>query len=279
MLLLASTGLRVGAISPEYGTGGKLLHPGLQFKHLHRLDEVLPDEPEYTQLRKFGGYLVQAYPGTPDEYYTFTTPEAREAIDLYRTLRERQGEVVTDDSPVFRDVFDRRGGGRANTPTPLDLDTIKLLFTRLQREIRMRPDYQKGATKSQNARIRHEVKAVHGFRKFTDTVLTNRKLHPDFRKFLMGHDNGLQENYYDFTGPQSVAELLTEYLKAVEGLTVSAEDKLRLQAGAASAENAQLQAQVKDQKQQLEQADAIVQALKGIPDSVMQQLLAAAGKK
>jgi integrase len=69
VLLMASTGIRIGAI------------PDLQFKHLKKI-------PEYNL------YQITIYEGTKDEYYCFTTPESAAAIDVYLDYRARSGEKL-----------------------------------------------------------------------------------------------------------------------------------------------------------------------------------------
>jgi hypothetical protein len=49
------------------------------------------------------------------------------------------------------------------------------------------------------------------------------------KEFLMGHDCGLDENYYDDENPESVKKMMSEYLKVLDALTISEEDQLREQ--------------------------------------------------
>ena len=64
ILLLASAGLRIGAVAD------------LQLRHLKKI-------PEYSL------YQITIYEGTKEEYFTFTTPEAAGAIDVYLDYRTR----------------------------------------------------------------------------------------------------------------------------------------------------------------------------------------------
>jgi hypothetical protein len=45
---------------------------------------------------------ITVYYGTKEEYITFCTPEAANAIDIYLKYRERCGEILTEKSPLFR---------------------------------------------------------------------------------------------------------------------------------------------------------------------------------
>ncbi len=81
ILILASTGVRLGAI------------------HLLRLGHL-------TKIEKFGLYQIVVYAGSDDEYVTFCTPEGAKAIDSYLSYRERCGERLNENTPLFRKDFD-----------------------------------------------------------------------------------------------------------------------------------------------------------------------------
>ena len=83
LYLLASTGMRIGALSDlKYG-------------------DIEPMEPKGYHNRHL--YKVIVYRGTRQEYYTFTSFEAAEALDNYTRYRLRFGEQITKDSPLLRD--------------------------------------------------------------------------------------------------------------------------------------------------------------------------------
>jgi site-specific recombinase XerD len=81
ILLMASSGMRVGAI------------PYLQVRDLQPID-------------KYQIYKITVYRKSTARYYTFCTPEARKEIDSYLSWRQRLGEQIKDDSPLFRKSFD-----------------------------------------------------------------------------------------------------------------------------------------------------------------------------
>ena len=64
---------------------------------------------------------------------------------------------------------------------------------------------------------------VHGFRKFVTTQLVNSKVSPEIREMLLGHKIGLASAYYR----PSEDEMLNEYLKAVDNLTINEENRLK----------------------------------------------------
>ena len=81
ILLMASSGMRIGAL------------PNLSCKHLKKKGD----------LYKIDVYNEQKGKG---QYYTFCTPEATKAIDAYLEFRQRCGEKITSNSPLFRKEFD-----------------------------------------------------------------------------------------------------------------------------------------------------------------------------
>lgn len=77
VLLLASTGMRIGAI------------PSLKIRNV-----------EDTK--------ITVYENDKEEYFTFITSECTQAIDSYIDMRSRYGEKITDDSYLVREQFDIR---------------------------------------------------------------------------------------------------------------------------------------------------------------------------
>ncbi|HZD36357.1 MAG TPA: hypothetical protein VE130_14235 [Nitrososphaeraceae archaeon] len=83
ILLLASSGIREGALTK------------LTIKDL-------------TPIEKYNIYMLTIYRKSKrDKYITFCTSEARRAIDDYLQWRQRLGERLTADSPVFRRSFNK----------------------------------------------------------------------------------------------------------------------------------------------------------------------------
>ncbi len=80
VLLMASTGCRLGAIPP------------LKLKHLKYFED-------------YKLYQITFYEGTKYEYYSFCTPECTKYIDEYLDYRKRCGEKLNENSPLLRDDF------------------------------------------------------------------------------------------------------------------------------------------------------------------------------
>jgi len=71
---------------------------------------------------------------------------------------------------------------------------------------------------------RKQIPIFHGFRKFFTKQLVDSKLNPEIREMLLGHKIGLASCYYKPTEQ----EMLNEYLKAVDLLTINEENRLKL---------------------------------------------------
>jgi hypothetical protein len=71
---------------------------------------------------------------------------------------------------------------------------------------------------------RNPVARAHGFRKFVTTNMVRAKVNPEAREMLLGHSIGLSDAYYR---PEE-AEVLQEYLKTVDMLTINEESRLKI---------------------------------------------------
>jgi integrase len=199
ILLLASTGMRIGAI------------PDLKVKHLIRIDQ-------------FNLYQITVYENTNEEYYCFCSPECAISIDSYIGYRELCYEKIGPESPLIREQFDRDNPDKARKPRPLPLNTLSALI----RELLMIAGIRSVEHLTENktaGRLRKEVKASHGFRKFATTNMIRSKVNPEAREMLLGHSIGLSDSYYR----PDANEILQEYLKAVDLLTINEEHRLRRQ--------------------------------------------------
>ena len=79
-------------------------------------------------------------------------------------------------------------------------------------------------TEGQKAgRIRNAVPRANGFRKFFETNLIRDKVLDPIPELLVGHDIGLKKHYVRL----GEDEILEEYLKAVDALTINEEYRLR----------------------------------------------------
>ena len=184
ILLLASSGIRVGAL------------PNLKLSHLERKNDL---------------YKISVYEGQKGKghYFTFCTPEAALQIDFYLQYRERSGEKLRPESPLFRKDFDSQFHEQVrNKVEPIRLGGFTLGLHRLLIKTGLKQ------VNHVDPRRRKEVKLAHGFRKFFITQLVNAQIFEIIIKKLSGHcnDNDMTLLY----SRQIDNELLEQYCKAIE---------------------------------------------------------------
>ena len=150
ILLLTSTGMRVGAI------------PGLRISDIKKMDE-------------FNLYLIKVYANSRrDRYYSFCTPECTKVIDDYLAYRKRWGEEIKDSNPVVRSHISIDNPFTAKTARPIGVRAIQLIIKDLLNEAGL--VYDKG-----------QVMITHGFRKFFITNLDRAGVLWSTREYLSGH--------------------------------------------------------------------------------------------
>jgi hypothetical protein len=175
-----------------------------------------------TKIQNFSLYQITVYENTKDEYYCFCSPECASAIDSYLAYRERCYEKISPESPLVREQFDRYNPDKARNPRHLPLSTLDFHIRELLIAAGIQTVEHLTETKT-NGRLRKEVKASHGFRKFATTNMIRAKVNPEAREMLLGHSIGLSDSYYQ----PDANEILIEYLKAVDLLTINEENRLK----------------------------------------------------
>ena len=161
------------------------------------------------KLRNLQDSKITIYESANEEYFTFITPECKKAIDFYLDFRSRYGEKLNDNSYLIREQFDIRNPGK---PKEISHRTIQWNIRILAIKC--------GIRKPETG---HDVMVAHGFRKFFTTQLINSKVNPEIREMLLGHKIGLASSYYRPTEQ----EMLEEYQKAEDNLTVDPANRLR----------------------------------------------------
>ena len=194
ILLMASTGMRIGAI------------PDLKLKHV----QEIPDK----QI-----YKITVYEKSKEEYYTFCSFECYSIIKSYLDYRTNSGEVLNDESYLIREQFDIddfeqiRKKSRGITLNGLKTNIQGLLRKSGIREVNH--NFQYGERKP--------IPMSHGFRKFWMTQAVKSKMPVEQREMLLGHKIGLASAYYR----PSQDEMLDAYLVAIDNLTIEESNRLK----------------------------------------------------
>lgn len=211
ILFMASGGMRLGAfadlrdghITPIYGKNSKLL-----------------------------AAHVIVYKGTDDEYDTFITPEAYNAYLEYKNLRTKYGEKISKQSPLILRRFNinKNRSSPSIDNKPVSYMTIVGLLKAVAYKAGIR-------TQSEHYNDRYNIKIAHGFRKFFNTTLRSIKTKDGqpaiqyiHKEWMMGHTlkdlHAMEENY---DRSDRVGILLDDYLRAVSELTISDEERLKVE--------------------------------------------------
>ena len=144
--------------------------------------------------------------------------EAFNELQNWMKYRESSGELINDNSWLMRDLWDTRvaqGRGLVTRPKKLASLGIKRLMERAIWAQGLRKKLEPG-------KKRHPYQANHSLRKWFKTRCEMSGMKPINVEKLMNHSCGISDNYYRITE----AELLQDYLKAVDMLTINSDKHL-----------------------------------------------------
>ena len=179
--LLASSGVRAGSIHD------------MQIKDLKDVGN--------------GCKSLRVYHDSKDEYFTFISPEAVQALDIYFEQRISKGEKLSEESYLFL----------TDTNKKFSPEYVSITMCRLAKKVHDR--------KISNS-SRYDVMASHGFRKRFNSILKMRHdCNLSLSERLMGHSTSIQldNSYFKPT----LDQLLSEYLKALPDLMIDESLKLK----------------------------------------------------
>lgn len=159
---------------------------------------------------------IKIYRGSEEEYYSFLTPECCDVLEKYLEDRQKNNEVITNDSPLIRLAYDKKP--RKNTVLKVKIMKGTIISKQLYNLWR-----ESGVKTIGNL----EIKSAHSFRKFFKTR-AGQVMKRDDVETLMGHSLGVSSSYYKPT----LEYLSNEYLKAVNILTISEAVEIKYQAEA-----------------------------------------------
>ena len=164
--------------------------------------------------KQFKGAALRIYKGDPEEYWTFITPEACNALDIYREKwKSDVGRYPHPHDPLIRS---------SNSPMVIRLQQngIKKRLGVLVKAIGLRNQLEPG-------KRRFEVQLTHGFRKYFNTMMRRAKVDYLDKEDMMGHKVGLEKHYERYN--EEDFERFSEYQKAIPFLTISKEENQKLE--------------------------------------------------
>lgn len=148
---LASTGARIGVFDHM-----------LQVKHMRKMPQ--------------GCCAVLLYAGDVEEYWSFLTPQAYNALQRYFEFRQQNGELFSLDTSIFQTGQKQLGWNGARSAV------YRIIL--------------KSGISRHKQSGRYDVQADHGFRKRFNTILKlNNSVNYNIAEKLMGHKNGLDGTY------------------------------------------------------------------------------------
>ncbi|KAF6245464.1 site-specific integrase [Nitrosopumilus sp. b2] len=162
----------------------------------------------------YKGAALRIYSGDPESYFTFITPEACKALEIYReNWKADIGEYPKPDDPLIKAVA---------TPMirRLAQKGVRKRMDKIVTDIGLRPPLPPG-------KRRHEVQLDHGFRKYFNTMLRRAKVDYLDKEDMMGHKTGLEKHYERYQ--EEDFERFPEYQKAIPFLTISEEEQIKLE--------------------------------------------------
>jgi len=193
ILLMASAGLRRGAL--EY----------LRIRDITKID-------------KYQLYKINVYRKEQEQYITFCTPECAKYIDQYLEWRQRLGEQLKPNSPLFRISFDTIT--EVNAPKVVSKYVITAIIHDLLGTTGIRAENE--------INKRTELMETHGFRKFFKTTCIKAGMNPLYSEYLMGHRSGLTKSYFKPTDQELLEgnDKALGFIAAINDLTINEEHRL-----------------------------------------------------
>lgn len=195
-MLSSSTKLRTKALIHFFASTG--VRPNALHDPTVKINDLikLPD----------GCCAMLLYKESRQEFWSFLTPEAGNAIDNYLRSRRLNGEHFDDDSPLFE-----------NKGRPLNYKTVR---TTIRRTVR-----NAGIERKKNGQ-RFNKAIIYAFRKRFDTVLkTTEDINSNIVEKLMAHKNGLDGVYLKPT----MEQCHKEFVKAIINLSINPAERQRLE--------------------------------------------------
>jgi hypothetical protein len=194
---MSSSGIRLGAW--DY----------LQWRH------IIP-------IKKNGNIIaakIIVYAGDHEEYFSFITPEAYYELEKWINFRRESGKVIDENTWLMIQLWNTKNKNRYNNKKIKSIGIKQLLM----RSLRTQGIRKKRKESDTGYGTRYEFQTNHGFRKWFKTRCELAGMKSINIEKLMGHSVGISDSYYRATE----SELLEDYLKAIDLLTINEENRLR----------------------------------------------------
>ena len=160
----------------------------------------------------YKGAALCVYKDDPEQYWTFITPEACNALEIYREKWKADiGRYPKPDEPLIKAV-------KFLAIRRLNQKVVRKRIEKTVRAIGLRPPLPPG-------KRRHEVKLGHGFRKSFNTNMRRAKVNFLDKEDMMGHKVGLEKHYERYN--EEDFERFSEYQKAIPFLTISDTERVK----------------------------------------------------
>ena len=163
---------------------------------------------------------LTVYRGEPEEYVTFASVEASEALREYLESRESSGEKLSPGSPLVRDKWNYDDLLRRKKRSPRDASEALPMTTKAVKN-QLGFLWMKAGVRTLNEGGRHEFQQAHGFRKLFQTQASKAISNPQMVERLKGR----KVNYFK----PSLEEVEAAYLQAMPHLLLSEEYALKEQ--------------------------------------------------
>jgi integrase len=172
---------------------------------------------DITKIEKYNLYKINVYKKEQESYTTFCTPECARYIDQYLDWRERAGEKITPNSPLFRIEYSIN---HVNRPKAVSAWVVAHMIHQLLNRT--------GVRVAAETRVRTELMQTHGFRKFFKTTCINAGMNPLYSEYIMGHRTGLTKAYFKPTDQELLEgnDKALGYVATINDLTINEEYRL-----------------------------------------------------
>ena len=208
-------------------TGARVgVAPELQLQHITNIEDCKQ---------------VVCYSGDKEEYVTFMTPEAAKAFDDYLEERQQDGEKLKPESPAFRKDYLIASAPAESMQTGTIRNAVNVTL--------------KNITKSKTGH-NYNIPMVHGLRKYFNVIMKSRHdCNLSLCEKLMGHSVTIpMDNHY---GTFSNEQIFGEYKKAIPELTISDEERQKIQLENKNKKLEELDKVKQEKQQQQKQIDEL----------------------